>query len=90
MCGRYVTPEESEAERYLTVHLLHWHFERSYNVAPSQSVPVFCSIAPETPHPEEVCTTRPAEGPIKEVNHGQRHRSRRAAAQTLRARAADP
>ena len=56
MCGRYVTPEESEAERYLTVHLLHWHFERSYNVAPSQSVPVFCSIAPETPHPEEVCT----------------------------------
>jgi|NGEPerStandDraft_6_1074524.scaffolds.fasta_scaffold31647_2 hypothetical protein len=56
MCGRYVTPEESEAERYLTVHLLHWHFERSHNVAPNQSVPVFCSIAPETPHPEEVCT----------------------------------
>jgi putative SOS response-associated peptidase YedK len=40
MCGRYTTPEESEAERYLTVHLLHWHFERSYNVAPSQQVPV--------------------------------------------------
>jgi putative SOS response-associated peptidase YedK len=40
MCGRYSTPEEREAERYLTVHLLHWHFERSYNVAPSQSVPV--------------------------------------------------
>lgn len=40
MCGRYTTPEETEAERYLTVHLLHWHFERSYNVAPTQSVPV--------------------------------------------------
>jgi putative SOS response-associated peptidase YedK len=39
VCGRYATPEESEAERYLAVHLLRWHFERSYNVAPSQLVP---------------------------------------------------
>ena len=40
MCGRYSTPQQSEAERYFTVHLLHWQFERSFNVAPSQSVPV--------------------------------------------------
>jgi len=40
MCGRYSTPQQSEAERYFAVHLLHWQFERSYNVAPSESVPV--------------------------------------------------
>ena len=40
MCGRYSTPEQSEAERYFAVHLLRWEFERSYNVAPSQAVPV--------------------------------------------------
>jgi putative SOS response-associated peptidase YedK len=40
MCGRYTTPAESEAERYFTVHLLHWHYAASYNVAPSQPVPV--------------------------------------------------
>jgi putative SOS response-associated peptidase YedK len=40
MCGRYSTPQQSDAERYFAVHLLHWQFERSYNVAPSQDVPV--------------------------------------------------
>jgi putative SOS response-associated peptidase YedK len=40
MCGRFSTPQQSEAERYFEVHLLHWQFERSYNVAPTQSVPV--------------------------------------------------
>ncbi len=39
MCGRYSTPQQSEAERYFTVHLVRWQFERSYNVAPSQAVP---------------------------------------------------
>jgi putative SOS response-associated peptidase YedK len=39
MCGRYTTPAESEAERYFTVHLLHWHVAARYNVAPSQPVP---------------------------------------------------
>jgi putative SOS response-associated peptidase YedK len=43
MCGRYTTPEQSEAERYFAVHLLHWQFQRSYNVAPSQAVPVIRS-----------------------------------------------
>ena len=38
MCGRYVTPEVAEAERNLLVHWL--DYERSFNVAPSQRVPV--------------------------------------------------
>jgi putative SOS response-associated peptidase YedK len=40
MCGRYVTPEEAEAERIFRVHRIGWQFLRSYNVAPSQPVPV--------------------------------------------------
>jgi putative SOS response-associated peptidase YedK len=42
MCGRYVTPEIAEAERNLTVHWL--EYERSYNVAPTQRVPVVRSV----------------------------------------------
>lgn len=38
MCGRYVTPEVAEAERNLMVHWL--EYERSYNVAPTDRVPV--------------------------------------------------
>lgn len=38
MCGRYVTPEIAEAERNLTVHWL--EYQRSFNVAPTQRVPV--------------------------------------------------
>jgi putative SOS response-associated peptidase YedK len=38
MCGRYVTPEVAEAERNLMVHWL--EYSRSFNVAPSQQVPV--------------------------------------------------
>ncbi len=44
MCGRYSTPQQSEAERYFAVHLLHWQFERSFNVAPTQSVPVIRAL----------------------------------------------
>lgn len=40
MCGRYVTPDIAEAERNLLVHLVNWQFARSYNVAPTQMVPV--------------------------------------------------
>jgi putative SOS response-associated peptidase YedK len=40
MCGRYVTPATAEAERYFTVHLVRWQFERSFNIAPTQSVPI--------------------------------------------------
>jgi hypothetical protein len=40
MCGRHVSPDIAEAERYFLVHLLRWKFERSYNVAPTQQIPV--------------------------------------------------
>ncbi len=41
MCGRFVTPEIAEAERNLTVDLALWReYERSYNVAPTDPVPV--------------------------------------------------
>src|SRR5271168_2669335 len=41
MCGRYVTPQEAEAERYVRAARIHWEeYERSHNVAPSQQVPV--------------------------------------------------
>jgi putative SOS response-associated peptidase YedK len=41
MCGRYVTPEIAEAERNLTVDLVLWReYERSWNVAPTELVPV--------------------------------------------------
>jgi putative SOS response-associated peptidase YedK len=40
MCGRYVNPATAEAERYFAVHLIRWKFARSYNVAPTQQVPV--------------------------------------------------
>jgi putative SOS response-associated peptidase YedK len=39
MCGRYVSPDIAEAERYFLVHVMRWRFERSYNVAPTQQVP---------------------------------------------------
>jgi putative SOS response-associated peptidase YedK len=41
MCGRYTTPEEAEAERWVRPVRIQWEeYERSYNVAPSQQVPV--------------------------------------------------
>lgn len=41
MCGRYVSPSVADAERSLTVDLLHWsNYQQSYNVAPTQPVPV--------------------------------------------------
>ena len=39
-CGRYVSPYIAEAESYFLVHLARWKIERSYNVAPTQQVPV--------------------------------------------------
>jgi len=40
MCGRYVSPDEASIEREF--HLVHteWKFPPSYNVAPTQNVPV--------------------------------------------------
>jgi putative SOS response-associated peptidase YedK len=45
VCGRYVTPEVAEAERNLMVHWL--EYQRSFNVAPSQRVPVVRSVEGE-------------------------------------------
>jgi putative SOS response-associated peptidase YedK len=40
MCGRYVSPDEASIEREF--HLVHteWQFPPSFNVAPTQSVPI--------------------------------------------------
>jgi putative SOS response-associated peptidase YedK len=38
MCGRYVSPEQAAIERAFAVTMP--LFERSYNVAPTQHVPV--------------------------------------------------
>jgi putative SOS response-associated peptidase YedK len=41
MCGRYVSPPIAEAERYFLVHRLHWReYAQSFNVAPTEQVPV--------------------------------------------------
>jgi putative SOS response-associated peptidase YedK len=40
MCGRYVTKDQAAMERAFSVVKPWWRFETSYNVAPSQQVPV--------------------------------------------------
>lgn len=40
MCGRYVAPDEAAIEREFNLVRLEWQFPESYNVAPTQSVPV--------------------------------------------------
>jgi putative SOS response-associated peptidase YedK len=40
MCGRYVSPDESSIEREFTLVRTEWQFPPSYNVAPTQDVPV--------------------------------------------------
>lgn len=48
MCGRYVTPDVAEAERNFLVHRRHWReYKRSYNVAPTNEVPVIRIVAGE-------------------------------------------
>lgn len=48
MCGRYVSPSIAEAERTFLVHRRHWQdYEQSYNVAPSDRVPVIRLVAGE-------------------------------------------
>lgn len=48
MCGRYVSPAIAEAERNFAVHLGHWQeYEQSYNVAPTDRVPVIRLLAGE-------------------------------------------
>lgn len=48
MCGRYVSPSIAEAERNFLVHRRHWQeYEQSYNVAPTDRVPVIRMVAGE-------------------------------------------
>jgi putative SOS response-associated peptidase YedK len=40
MCGRYVSPDEASIEREFNLVRTEWQFPPSYNVAPTQTVPV--------------------------------------------------
>ena len=40
MCGRYVSPDDASIEREFNLVRTEWQFPPSYNVAPTQSVPV--------------------------------------------------
>jgi putative SOS response-associated peptidase YedK len=40
MCGRYVSPDDAAIEREFTLVRHEWQFPASYNVAPTQDVPV--------------------------------------------------
>ena len=40
MCGRYVSPDDAAIEREFNLVRTEWQFPASYNVAPTQDVPV--------------------------------------------------
>jgi putative SOS response-associated peptidase YedK len=40
MCGRYVSPDDAAIEREFTLVRHEWQFPASYNVAPTQDVPI--------------------------------------------------
>lgn len=44
MCGRYVSPDEASIEREFNLVRTEWQFPPSFNVAPTQQVPVIRSI----------------------------------------------
>jgi putative SOS response-associated peptidase YedK len=44
MCGRYVSPDEASIEREFTLVRTEWQFPPSFNVAPTQQVPIIRSI----------------------------------------------
>ncbi len=44
MCGRYVSPDEASIEREFNLVRSEWQFPPSYNVAPTQNVPVIRSV----------------------------------------------
>lgn len=44
MCGRYVSPDEATIEREFTLVRAEWRFPPSFNVAPTQRVPIIRSI----------------------------------------------
>jgi putative SOS response-associated peptidase YedK len=40
MCGRYVSPDEAAIEREFNLLHTEWQFPPSFNVAPTQEVPI--------------------------------------------------
>jgi putative SOS response-associated peptidase YedK len=44
MCGRYVSPDDAAIEREFNLVRHEWQFPPSFNVAPTQAVPVIRSI----------------------------------------------
>lgn len=44
MCGRYVSPDEASIERGFNLVHTEWQFPPSFNVAPTQQVPVVRSV----------------------------------------------
>jgi putative SOS response-associated peptidase YedK len=48
MCGRYVTKDQAAIERAFSIVKPWWRFEASFNVAPSQQVPVVRAVAGAT------------------------------------------
>ncbi len=44
MCGRYVSPDESAIEREFNLLHTEWQFPPSFNVAPTQSVPIVRTV----------------------------------------------
>ncbi|MEP6886126.1 MAG: SOS response-associated peptidase [Gammaproteobacteria bacterium] len=44
MCGRYVSPDEASIEREFNLVRTEWQFPPSYNVAPTQQVPIIRSV----------------------------------------------
>ena len=44
MCGRYVSPDEASIEREFNLVRSEWQFPPSFNVAPTQNVPVIRSV----------------------------------------------
>ncbi len=44
MCGRYVSPDEASIEREFNLVHTEWQFPPSFNVAPTQSVPIVRSV----------------------------------------------
>lgn len=44
MCGRYVSPDEASIEREFNLVHHEWQFPPSFNVAPTQTVPVIRAV----------------------------------------------
>ena len=44
MCGRYVSPDEASIEREFNLVHQEWQFPSSFNVAPTQQVPILREI----------------------------------------------